>query len=93
MPRRLPLLYKRRYAVGGDLHIGPDFRAYAELYHGQQTGHGAGSVVPRNQRSDLALLNGFVEYETLDNEAEYFSLNLLQEFFNNIDRPPRGGPS
>src|SRR5437763_1923094 len=32
-------LYKQRYELGGDLHLGPNVRLYAELYHGQQTGH------------------------------------------------------
>jgi hypothetical protein len=31
-------LYKQRYALGGDLHLGENLRFYGDLYHGQQTG-------------------------------------------------------
>ena len=54
-------LYKQRYALGGDLHLGPNLRLYGELYHGQQTGHAVGPVVPGNQRSKLAAVNAFGE--------------------------------
>ncbi len=55
-------LYKQRYALGGDLHIGDNFRLYGELYHGQQTGHDVGPSVPGNQRDELGLVNGFGEF-------------------------------
>lgn len=72
VPGRLPVftpatgistneLYKQRYELGADLHLGDYFRAYADIYHGQQTGHDAGSVVPGNLRDDLAVVNGFGE--------------------------------
>jgi hypothetical protein len=78
IPGRLPVftpatgvstneLYKQRYELGADLHLGDYFRAYADVYHGQQTGHDAGSVVPGNLRSDLAVVNGFGEIH--DNTA------------------------
>ena len=54
-------LYKQRYELGGDLHIGPNFRLYGELYHGQQTGHDVGPAVPGSQRDELGLVNGFGE--------------------------------
>jgi len=54
-------LYKQRYALGGDLHLGPNLRFYGELYHGQQTGHAVGPVVPGSQRSKLAAVNAFGE--------------------------------
>jgi hypothetical protein len=54
-------LYKQRYEVGGDLHLGPNFRLYGELYHGQQTGHDVGPAVPGSQRDELGLVNGFGE--------------------------------
>jgi len=54
-------LYKERYELGGDLHIGPNFRLYGELYHGQQTGHDVGPAVPGSQRDELGLVNGFGE--------------------------------
>jgi hypothetical protein len=41
-------LYKERYAVGADLHLGPYVRFYGELYNGQQTGHDAGDPIPGN---------------------------------------------
>lgn len=59
-------LYKQRYALGGDLHIGPNLRFYAELYHGQQTGHDVGPAVPGNQRDELGLVNGFGEVSGVD---------------------------
>jgi alginate export protein len=54
-------LYKQRYELGGDLHIGPNVRFYGELYHGQQTGHAVGPAVPGSQRDELGLVNGFGE--------------------------------
>ncbi len=54
-------LYKQRYELGGDLHLGPNLRFYAELYHGQQTGHDVGPAIPGNQRDELGLVNGFGE--------------------------------
>jgi hypothetical protein len=54
-------LYKQRYELGADLHLGPYLRFYGELYHGQQTGHDVGPVVPGNLRDDLGLVNGFGE--------------------------------
>src|SRR5262249_49563824 len=54
-------LYKQRYELGGDLHIGEHVRFYGELIHGQQTGHDVGPTVPGNQRSQLGLVNGFGE--------------------------------
>ncbi len=60
-------LYKQRYELGADLHLGDYFRAYADVYHGQQTGHDAGSTVPGNLRDDFAVVNGFGEIH--DNTA------------------------
>jgi len=54
-------LYKQRYALGADLHLGPNLRFYADLYRGQQTGHNAGNPIPGNQRNDLAVVNAFAE--------------------------------
>ena len=54
-------LYKQRYELGADLHLGPNLRFYGELYHGQQTGHDVGPSVPGSQRDDLGLVNGFAE--------------------------------
>jgi hypothetical protein len=60
-------LYKQRYALGGDLHLGPNLRFYAELMHGQQTGHNVGPTIPGNQRNELGLVNAFGEvYGILD---------------------------
>src|SRR5437660_1301295 len=50
-------LYKQRYALGADLHLGPNVRFYADLYHGQQTGHRVGPTIPGNQRDALGLVN------------------------------------
>lgn len=58
-------LYKQRYALGADLHLGPDLRFYGDLYHGQETGHDVGPVIPGNLRNELGLVNGFGEaYQT-----------------------------
>lgn len=54
-------LLKQRYAVGADLHLGEHVRLYGELWHAEQSGHGAGPVIPASQRNDLELVNGFVE--------------------------------
>lgn len=54
-------LYKQRYALGADLHLGPNLRFYGDLYHGQETGHDVGPVIPGNLRNDLGLVNGFGE--------------------------------
>jgi len=60
-------LYKQRYEIGADLHLGDYFRAYGEIYHGQQTGHDAGAPIPGNLRDDFAVVNGFGEIH--DNNA------------------------
>lgn len=60
-------LYKQRYELGADLHLGDHFRAYADVYHGQQTGHDVGATVPGNLRDDFAVVNGFGEVH--DNTA------------------------
>lgn len=54
-------LSKQRYTFGADLHLGEHFRLYADLWHAEQTGHGAGTVIPASQRNDLEMLNGFGE--------------------------------
>lgn len=54
-------LYKQRYALGADLHLGPNVRLYGDLYHGQETGHDVGPVIPGNLRNELGLVNGFAE--------------------------------
>ena len=60
-------LYKQRYALGGDLHLGANLRFYTELMHGQQTGHNVGQTIPGNQRNELGLVNGFGElYAVVD---------------------------
>lgn len=60
-------LYKQRYALGVDLHLGPNLRFYGALYHGQETGHDVGPVIPGNLRNELGLVNGFGEaYETTE---------------------------
>ncbi|HTZ34828.1 MAG TPA: alginate export family protein [Stellaceae bacterium] len=60
-------LYKQRYELGADLHLGPYLRFYGELYHGQQTGHDVGPTVPGNLRDELGLVNGFGElYDATD---------------------------
>lgn len=58
-------LYKQRYKLGADLHVGPNLRFYADLYHGQQTGHDVGPAVPGSLRNDLDLVNGFGEAYTI----------------------------
>lgn len=60
-------LYKQRYALDADLHLGPNLRFFTSLYHGQQTGHDVGPAVPGSQRDELGLVNGFGEaYGILD---------------------------
>src|SRR5439155_19033 len=63
-------LYKQRYELGADLHLGPNVRFYGELYHGQQTGHNVGPTVPTNQRDRLGLVNGFGEVYGIIDEAK-----------------------
>jgi len=79
-------LYRQRYMLGGDLHIGPGFRAYAEFYHGQETGHNVGGTVPGKQRNDVALVNGFAEFYGFDDEAKTGIRAGRQEVFlgNNL---------
>jgi hypothetical protein len=60
-------LYKQRYELGADLHLGDYLRFYGELYHGQQTGHDTGDPIPGNLRDELGLVNGFGEIH--DNTA------------------------
>jgi hypothetical protein len=77
-------LYKQRYELGADLHLGPYIRFYGELYHGQQTGHDAGDPIPGNQRNDLAVVNGFGEIH--DNTATTetgFRAGRQEIFFGN----------
>ncbi|HVH80619.1 MAG TPA: alginate export family protein [Stellaceae bacterium] len=77
-------LYKQRYALGGDLHLGANLRFYADLYSGQQTGHDAGSTVPGNLRSDLAVVNGFGEVHENTAETETgFRAGRQEIFFGN----------
>jgi len=54
-------LFKQRYELGADLHLGSYLRLYGEMYRGQQTGHDAGDPIPGNQRNDLAVVNAFGE--------------------------------
>ena len=63
-------LYKQRYEVGGDLHLGPNLRFYADLYDGQQTGHHVGPTVPANQRNDLSPVNAFGEVYGIVSDAK-----------------------
>ena len=63
-------LYKQRYELGGDLHLGPNLRFYADLYHGQQTGHNVGPTIPGNQRDELGLVNGFGELYGIIDDAK-----------------------
>src|SRR5580704_15826717 len=77
-------LYKQRYELGGDLHIGPYVRFYGELYNGQQTGHDAGDPIPGNLRNDLAVVNGFGEiYDTTDTTKTGFRAGRQEIFFGN----------
>ena len=77
-------LYKQRYALGADLHLGPNVRFYADLYHGQQTGHNVGPTIPGNQRDALGLVNGFGEvYGILDDAKTGFRAGRQEIFFGN----------
>jgi hypothetical protein len=77
-------LYKQRYELGADLHVGDNFRVYSELYHGQQTGHDAGSPIPGNQRAELGLVNGFGEiYDVLDGAKTGLLAGRQEIFFGN----------
>ena len=57
-PARDNQLLKQRYALGADLHLGANVRLYADLYHGQQTGHNVGPAIPGSQRNALDFVNG-----------------------------------
>ena len=77
-------LYKERYELGADLHLGPYVRFYGELYNGQQTGHDAGDPIPGNLRDELGLVNGFGEIH--DNTATTetgFRAGRQEIFFGN----------
>src|SRR5712671_2716971 len=77
-------LYKQRYALGADLHLGPNVRFYADLYHGQQTGHRVGPTIPGNQRDALGLVNGFGEvYGILGDAKTGFRAGRQEIFFGN----------
>ncbi|MBV9016732.1 MAG: alginate export family protein [Alphaproteobacteria bacterium] len=77
-------LYKQRYALGADLHLGPNLRFYADLYHGQQTGHDVGPTIPGNQRDALGLVNGFGEvYGIVDDAKTGFRAGRQEIFFGN----------
>jgi len=77
-------LYKQRYELGADLHLGDHLRVYGELYNGQQTGHNVGGVVPGNLRSDLALVNGFGEVFDVGPAAKTgFRAGRQEIFFGN----------
>ena len=77
-------LYKQRYEIGGDLHLGPYVRFYGELYNGQQTGHDAGDPIPGNLRDDLAVVNGFGEiYDTTETTKTGFRAGRQEIFFGN----------
>lgn len=80
-------LAKQRYELGADLHLGPNFRLYGELYDGQQTGHHVGPTVPGNQRSDLAIENGFAELFDVTDVAKTGIRAGRQEIFfgNNLN--------
>jgi len=77
-------LYKQRYELGADLHVGPNFRLYGELYHGQQTGHDVGPSVPGSQRDELGLVNGFGElYGILDGAKTGLRAGRQQVYLGN----------
>jgi hypothetical protein len=77
-------LYKQRYELGGDLHLGDHVRFYGELYHGQQTGHDAGSPIPGNLRDELGLVNGFGEVlDTTADTKSGFRAGRQEIFFGN----------
>jgi hypothetical protein len=63
--------YERRTQVGADLHLGPNFRVYAELLNAAASGrnlNGVGRVggtgAATSWRNDLALQQGFIEAMT-----------------------------
>jgi Alginate export len=77
-------LYKQRYELGADLHLGDHFRFYGDIYHGQQTGHDAGSPIPGNLRDDLGLVNGFGElFDTTADTKTGFRAGRQQIYFGN----------
>lgn len=77
-------LYRQRYELGGDLHLGDNLRFYADLYHGQQTGHDVGPSVPGNLRDELGLVNGFGEvYGVVDDAKTGFRAGRQEIFFGN----------
>ena len=77
-------LFKQRYELGADLHLGEHLRFYAEIYHGQQTGRDAGATIPGNLRSDLAIENGFGEvYGIVDGAKTGLRAGRQEVFFGN----------
>src|SRR5205814_10147695 len=77
-------LYNQRYELGGDLHVGENLRFYAELYHGQQSGHNVGPTVPGSQRDQLALANGLGElFGTVDRAKTGIRVGRQEVFFGN----------
>jgi Alginate export len=77
-------LYKQRYELGADLHLGPNIRFYGDLYHGQQTGHDVGPSVPGSQRDELGLVNGFGEvYGILDDAKTGLRAGRQQVYLGN----------
>ncbi|HXC28852.1 MAG TPA: alginate export family protein [Stellaceae bacterium] len=77
-------LYKERYELGADLHLGPYVRFYGELYNGQQTGHDAGDPIPGNLRDDLAVVNGFGEiHDNTETTETGFRAGRQEIFFGN----------
>jgi len=78
------LLLKQRYALGADLHLGDNIRLYADLYHGQQTGHNVGPAIPGNQRNALDFVNGFGEvYGVLDGAKTGIRAGRQEVFLGN----------
>ncbi|HYG86932.1 MAG TPA: alginate export family protein [Azospirillum sp.] len=77
-------LHKRRYALGADLHLGEHVRLYADLWHAQQTGHGAGPVIPASQRNNLEIINGFAEFmQTVGDARTGIRVGRQALFFGN----------
>jgi hypothetical protein len=77
-------LYKQRYELGADLHVGDYVRFYGEMYHGQQTGHDAGDPIPGNLRNDLAIVNGFGEiHDNTETTQTGFRAGRQEIFFGN----------
>jgi Alginate export len=62
-------IYTRRTQVGADVHLGPNFRVFAELLNGASSGHDVDGGIGRvgfagggvNWRNDLALQQAFIE--------------------------------